>query len=79
VNRYRGPSIVECTVACLIIAVITFLFVRGTALCPVEERQHAVCMATAERIAASTAMTVTIIFALILLLGVLLRSIVKRR
>jgi F0F1-type ATP synthase membrane subunit a len=79
VNRYRGPSIVECSAACLVIAVVVFLFVRGTAICPVDESQRAACMAVANRIAATTATTVTLIFALILLLGTLLRSFVKRR
>lgn len=78
-RHYRGPSILECSVACLVIAAITFLFVRGTAMCPARGVEHATCMAEANRIAATTATTITIVFALILLLGTLLRSFVKRR
>jgi len=77
--RYRGPSIIECSVACLVFAMITFAVVRGSTICPVDEPIRARCLAEANRIALVTTTTVTLIFTLILLLGTLLRVIVKRR
>ena len=75
---FRGASIVSCSVGCLVAALIVFVVVRGTAVCSVLEPEHSRCMTQANEIALRIATVVAVIFAIILMLGAFLRSLLKR-